>query len=265
MQSLDHSLISSIAKRLVHSNEQFFVWDNFLRDLGQTSLRNALLDQVKSLEANNELKFVLNQVTFRTDKVKWITSSVNNSLNNENCFDRYMRIMSQLQSELFSQMNRELYDKFGKDYIIHWKTEDFKRPLEIMLSCYPSNSTHYDRHLDDATGKFDRIVTLVYYLSDYSSELDFQEKSLGGHLRLFYSTGTNACNTGNTYEREETFVDIAPIKDRLVLFSSRNIAHEVRPVFFKRFAISMWFHGRTPLTQAQLERIREIKIGNQEK
>jgi Rps23 Pro-64 3,4-dihydroxylase Tpa1-like proline 4-hydroxylase len=36
--------------------------------------------------------------------------------------------------------------------------------------------------------------------------------------------------------------DIDPIADRLLIFQSRLIEHEVLPTYHKRFAITTWFY-----------------------
>lgn len=225
---------------------QYHVWDHFLESMNQKPLMDALTNRVREMDANNELKFVLNQVAFRTDRVKWIEK--NNSSASGSCFDEYMAIMTQLQHELFEAMNQIQSQQELQISEMH----EMKK-MEVMVSCYPSNSAHYDRHIDDARGVFDRIITCVYYVSDHVSDQEIEEGNLGGHLRLFPSTVVS----GDSHH-----VDVAPVKDRLVLFSSRDTPHEVRPTFHKRYAVSMWLYGKQPLLPAQLERIQRRELSS---
>jgi Rps23 Pro-64 3,4-dihydroxylase Tpa1-like proline 4-hydroxylase len=41
---------------------------------------------------------------------------------------------------------------------------------------------------------------------------------------------------------EDGHKDIEPLGDRLLIFQSRMLEHEVLPVHAKRYAVTMWFY-----------------------
>ncbi len=223
------------------------------------------------MDADGELKFVLNQISFRTDRVKWIEKRDGRSElgtdDSDRCFDDYMSIMLQLQSRLFTAMNEHLVA--SERPLLQIAEMHGTKTMEVMASCYPSNSAHYDRHMDDAKGVFNRIVTCCYYLSDQVSEEAFRGDTsggsdgdgLGGHLRLY--PASKPCNSVQVQQHtigEQPHIDIAPIRDRLVIFSSRDTPHEVRPTFHRRYALSMWLYGHQALSEEQLSRVQGRKL-----
>jgi len=118
----------------------------------------------------------------------------------------------------------------------------------FQLACYPKGG-HYNQHVDSGYDNLNngRKISAVYYANPSWSESD------GGCLRVFK-------RQLNPYEIEkmkkdgvevpeqkkmetEVLEDVVPYGDRLVLFRSRDMPHEVRPTKRKRFAISMWVMG----------------------
>ena len=94
----------------------------------------------------------------------------------------------------------------------------------VQLACYPGGGAGYARHLDALRGSINRVVTAIVYLNpEWLPEH-------GGLLRLFV-TGTP----------EE-----APLLDRLVVFRSDAVPHEVCPTFAERWALTAWFRKRDP-------------------
>jgi SM-20-related protein len=99
---------------------------------------------------------------------------------------------------------------------------------QIQLTCYPGEGARYIRHLDAYVGSSERRITCLYYLNpEYK---DANDAKLGGDLRVFHDNS------------DDQFTDIAPIGDRLVIFQSRLLEHEVLASYFKRFAITVWFY-----------------------
>lgn len=94
---------------------------------------------------------------------------------------------------------------------------------EVQLAHYPGDGARYARHRDAFRGPQSRIVTAIYYLNE-----DWIP-SAGGELRLHLRTG---------------WVDVEPRLDRLVLFLSAELEHEVLPTYASRWAISAWYRGR---------------------
>ncbi|PRP84394.1 2OG-Fe(II) Oxygenase [Planoprotostelium fungivorum] len=93
---------------------------------------------------------------------------------------------------------------------------------QIQLACYPGSATHYVTHLDSYVGGARRRVTVLYYMN-----LGWKPED-GGCLRIHKSDGT-------------TF-DVEPIADRLLVFQSRRVWHEVLPSYSHRYALATWFY-----------------------
>ncbi|VDN17026.1 unnamed protein product [Gongylonema pulchrum] len=92
-----------------------------------------------------------------------------------------------------------------------------------MLAIYPSNGTHYVKHVDNPI-KDGRCITSIYYCNQ-----NWNAKKEGGCFRLFPDTS-------------DVPLDIEPRGDRLLfLWSDRRNPHEVRPVFRDRYAVTVWY------------------------
>lgn len=65
--------------------------------------------------------------------------------------------------------------------------------------------------------------TLLVYLNEPWSMAD------GGQLRLYHTDGSTT--------------DVDPILDRVVVFLSKTMPHEVLAAHSERWAISVWYHG----------------------
>ena len=100
------------------------------------------------------------------------------------------------------------------------------------------------------TSKNERIITAIYYLTDddWDAELD------GGALRMFHTDNSDSnSNTDATTtvksDMEENgsssdFFDVVPFRDRMVVFRSDRVEHQVMPSLRRpRLAITLWFYG----------------------
>lgn len=106
----------------------------------------------------------------------------------------------------------------------------------VQLAVYPGDrKSGYLRHRDRTTqpsnvsesANPERIITIVYYLTneDWSATQD------GGALRIFADS-------------ESVYTDVVPYRDRLVVFRSDCVEHQVCPSLRRdRIAITMWFYG----------------------
>ena len=94
---------------------------------------------------------------------------------------------------------------------------------EIQATCYPGTGASYTRHLDE-TGAFAsrRVLTCVFY-----ANLQWH-KGDGGELRLHVGGGQT--------------LDVQPVANRLLIFWSDALPHEVLPAHSDRYAVSIWFH-----------------------
>lgn len=96
---------------------------------------------------------------------------------------------------------------------------------ELQLARYVLPGAGYQRHRDAPRGGTRRI-TAVYYLNpDWSP-------THGGALRVHPPNGSR---------------DVEPRLDRLVIFASELLEHEVLPVFHPRLALTAWFGADDPL------------------
>jgi SM-20-related protein len=96
--------------------------------------------------------------------------------------------------------------------------------FDLQLAWYPGEGARYARHFDAFPGQSNRRVTAIYYVNP-----DWVPAH-GGLLRLYPEGGP---------------VDVEPTLDRLVVFLSERIEHEVLPAHGPRLALTAWFYGRS--------------------
>lgn len=96
--------------------------------------------------------------------------------------------------------------------------------IECQAACYPGGGARYARHRDAFEGVPGRRITAIWYANP-----DW-EPAHGGQLRIYGDT-----------ER-----DIEPLLDRLLLFRSDLVLHEVMPAWEHRWAVTAWFGDREP-------------------
>uniref|UniRef100_A0A1I7VR23 hypoxia-inducible factor-proline dioxygenase n=1 Tax=Loa loa TaxID=7209 RepID=A0A1I7VR23_LOALO len=111
-----------------------------------------------------------------------------------------------------------------------------------MLAIYPSNGTHYVKHIDNPM-KDGRCITAIYYCNqNWNVEKD------GGCFRLFPETSGVP-------------LDIEPRADRLLLlWSDRRNPHEVRPVYRDRYAITVWYFDTSEKLAAMAKKRKQNVI-----
>lgn len=95
------------------------------------------------------------------------------------------------------------------------------RRFDLQLARYQPGAK-YVRHRDAFPGDDNRRVTAIVYLNPTWAEAD------GGKLRLFV----------------EPVVELEPRLDRLVVFRSELIEHEVLPAHAERWALTAWYSAR---------------------
>ncbi len=96
------------------------------------------------------------------------------------------------------------------------------RRFELQLACYPGDGARYAAHHDTFAGNPSRRVTAIVYLNPG------WRPEHGGQLRAHTPRGA---------------VDIDPLLDRLVLFLSDRVLHEVLPTHAPRMAATAWYRG----------------------
>jgi len=100
------------------------------------------------------------------------------------------------------------------------------RRFEIQVASYPGDGARYARHLDAFAGDPSRRVTAIVYLNPAWT------KAHGGHLVAHLPQGPRR---------------IEPRLDRLVVFLSDRVPHEVEPTHAPRFAATAWYRGAEPI------------------
>jgi SM-20-related protein len=90
---------------------------------------------------------------------------------------------------------------------------------------FPGRGTGYVRHRDAFSGSINRKITAICYLNPG------WPADAGGALRLFLPDGP---------------VDVLPELDRLVVFFSEEIEHEVAPTSEDRWALTTWYRKNDP-------------------
>jgi len=95
--------------------------------------------------------------------------------------------------------------------------------VQAQLACYPGGGARYVRHLDahsDTELKGQRRLTLLYYINPNWSCAD------GGCLRL-YPKKLDERRKVQDDDWTEECIDVEPVGDRLLIFQSRTIEHEL--------------------------------------
>lgn len=104
--------------------------------------------------------------------------------------------------------------------------------FDCQIACYPGDGiSGYDKHLDAfQTGSHNRAITAIYYLN-----MSWQVEN-GGQLRVWQ------CQS-ETKKQNSNLQDIDPFLDRLVLFRSCKVQHQVMPSIRDRWAATAWFYS----------------------
>ena len=123
--------------------------------------------------------------------------------------------------------------------------------MSVQLACYPGAGEGYVRHVDTFGGGADhgsqpvtvkkshRKITALYYLNPNWQEGD------GGKLRAYYkSPEPQSSQDSKSNQALELQWDIEPKLDRLVLFRSDVVPHEVLPSNAIRYALTCWMYTR---------------------
>ena len=96
------------------------------------------------------------------------------------------------------------------------------RRFDLQLAQYRLHGARYARHADAFRVQTRRRLTAIYYVNPRWIPAH------GGVLRLYTPDGPR---------------DVEPLLDRMVLFLSEQVEHEVLPSFALRTALTAWFYG----------------------
>lgn len=191
-----------------------------------------LYSELELLEFDGKFNEVMQQkqLSIRTDKILWFTP------------DDVDREKQPALAALFKKLISIPFELNKKANLCLQGSASFQ------LACY-SKKGFYKKHVDSGYDNLNngRKITAIYYPNHMWSEGE------GGHLRVHK-------RALNPYEIEklkkegkevpdakemekEILKDVEPIGDRLVLFRSRDMAHQVLDSGRKRFAVTMWVMG----------------------
>jgi len=95
--------------------------------------------------------------------------------------------------------------------------------LDIKVQFNRGDGGCFPMHFDTTQTVSRRQITCILYLNE-----DWEE-GVGGELRIFPFP----------YKH----IDIAPLMDRLVVFSSHEVLHRVLPSYLPRYCITLWYEG----------------------
>ena len=100
--------------------------------------------------------------------------------------------------------------------------------VSTMLAMYPGEGERYVKHLDNvADDPEGRIITICLYLNENYS------KEHGGEIVLYDRSGSNEA------------LRVEPLFNRVVMFDSRKVPHEVLECRAQRWALTFWLYGET--------------------
>lgn len=127
-------------------------------------------------------------------------------LDRNDCSEQISQYLQFIQEELIPHLNRNLFLSI-KDY-------------EFMLAYYPKGG-FYKKHLDQFKERNNRLLSMVIYMNDG------WQKGDGGELEVFHNNS------------DATTV-VEPIGNRLVLFNSATVWHQVLPAHKGRKSVTGW-------------------------
>lgn len=222
LQCEDASSLTILSKEEIElfNTTGFFVKDDFL---GIENLR-AYYSNAEQLFENGKMRpagmggqssELWKDSSVRSDHIVWLNDIEDREKWSEEeagCLRKLVQKVKLIQTELNQSCNFDSHE------------------TQIQLTCYPGDGSRYVRHLDSYVGATTRRITCLYYLNPEYSAKDPEAKKLGGDLRIFH------------HDSDSEFTDISPVGDRLLVFQSRLLEHEVLPSYFKRFAITVWFY-----------------------
>lgn len=101
------------------------------------------------------------------------------------------------------------------------------RRSDCMLAVYPGQGARFQRHVDNTAGDGRLLTALVYLNPGW-------DRAHGGALRVFDARVGDAPAPAGAFEA----VDVFPEAGRVALFFADAVAHEVRPCFAHRHAMT---------------------------
>ena len=233
---IDHALGVSFPSALMNELQSNGWFDHLQRARTKTEVD---LEKIMQLSLKNS--FVSNGThavdkRIRGDESVFISRDIRSRASFSNEHPMLHMLIHSIESAAFDGLSDHF--EFNKDM------------TSVQLARYPGDSqSNYPRHCDsgakckreeeidasiDGNG---RLFTFIYYLTpdDWDAELD------GGALRVFYSEG----NQKSSGKKSPDYFDVTPFSDRMVIFRSDHVEHEVMPSLRReRVALTIWLYGR---------------------
>lgn len=218
-QSLPSPATAELMKQLLQDG--YCVFDDFLKSASQPSdpsidFPSAFNHEIESLLSSGTLKPMAMR-SGNTD-MKWSAPDVRGDLalwlNEQNSYEQ-----PTIQSIIcaINQFMTRLGDVIS----------DFPHTPSgsSQLAVYDGGDSRYVRHSDTFEGGPQRKLTVIWYANSK------WQPEHGGKLRIFKQAGDGT----------EAHIDIEPLFDRLLIFDSVRMDHEVMPSKARRAALTTWF------------------------
>ena len=203
-------------------SQGFFACDGFLGDKVCAAIRH----EVESLHAGGHFEQSYSQVAETGEKI-WRGHVDAMELGSDTW--RSSPTLVALVSEMMRELPPVLNSSFG-DLQLSSSTFGHK------LACTTGHGGFYPKHLDNTIGPpgDTRKLTAIYYINP-----EWDEEANGGAIRLYDRLSV---------EGEAPYTELAPTGDRLLLFWSDLIVHEVLPSWGEhRYTFTFWFSSDNPI------------------
>jgi [Skp1-protein]-hydroxyproline N-acetylglucosaminyltransferase len=240
---------SSLTTRLLAANvnHKSFAWsvldgcfgDHFVDELNDELKAANIFDKLLQARTKGEssvLGSVLSIAPVRGDKSIFLSREYRGRGDFRARHPSLHRLISTISNTLVGNLKQEI---------------EFDTSLtSVQLAIYPGDrKAGYIRHCDRGQTSClsespetlaplspQRIITAIYYLTDEDWDPVLDE----GFLRVLSSNSTNS-------------TDICPYRDRLVIFRSDGVEHQVMPSLRRqRTAITIWFYGNDKRPSSEL-------------
>jgi Rps23 Pro-64 3,4-dihydroxylase Tpa1-like proline 4-hydroxylase len=224
-------------------------------DFTSNEVCNHLFQQINELYEKNELtkEFsstedeLIDNRPFHT-RIVGISSTSDNSENDENTIPSDTTQFVKETSQYISSQVNESFKQLQTEKLLPWlpySVINKSRPLDLhadytytKLACCTSEGAFLPKHMDNH-GSDDRKLTCILYLNPvWNTEIN------GGELRIHLFNHIFGVKS-DTEQDQQKYIDIQPKINRLVLFWSDTMVHEVLPVHFtqdvtKRCTLTIW-------------------------
>ncbi|KAN0036197.1 hypothetical protein ACTA71_005501 [Dictyostelium dimigraforme] len=212
-------------------NKGYLIIDNFLND--SNKINSIYEESYNQFKENKLIEAGMNKGTdrwkdksIRGDYIQWIHRDSNSRVQDKDLSSTIPNINYLLDRLDLIKME---FDKV----VPNFNSIKTQTQLAVYL-----NGGRYIKHRDSfyssESSTISRRITMIYYVNK-----DWK-KGDGGELRL-YTNNTNNINQKDS--KQDQYIDIEPITDRLLIFLSPFLEHEVLQCNFEpRIAITTWIY-----------------------